>query len=254
MGGMRQQPRGKNAVALVPSSSFIAMHTPLITVPARKMNYRFMLAEAAWILSGSNRIDDLGEFAKLWYPFSDDGITTHGAYGPKVMGQIHHVVKTLQYDHDSRQAVMNLWRENPPVTKDVPCTLSLQFIVSPTDTMVTIATMRSSDLWLGYVYDIFTFSMISWAVAAELSYKPCPTTLYINVGNQHLYEKDDDLAIEAERCYGKVYPSPRYDERIVMSQVKSYRSLLEQIRAALRHEVTDIQLFNWINSNGQAKV
>lgn len=185
--------------------SCVAMAQPVVTIEERKMGFKFMAAEAHWILSGDNRVENIVPYAQGIGRFSDDGYRFQGAYGPKVTEQLRYVVESLVADRDTRQAVLTIWRENPRPSKDIPCTISLQFIIR--DGMIhTIANMRSSDLWLGWVYDVFNFTMITAWVAlryrerlAEINPNaPLPTPapklgkLFLNAGSQHIYEHNVD--------------------------------------------------------------
>lgn len=191
-------PRGMASKELIGFSSVVNMNHCILTNSVRNIKHAFLFGEAAWILSGSNRVRDIEPFMKNITKFSDDGITFFGAYGPKVSDQLAYVVDTLINDLDSRQAVINIWREKPAPTKDVPCTLSLQFLVRD-NVIHTVVTMRSSDAWLGWVYDVFNFSMITKWVAIALRKRMCNDSRFSNLqlgsltltaGSQHLYEHD----------------------------------------------------------------
>lgn len=179
----------------------IDMKDPILSIPERKLNYAFMAAEAGWILSGSDRLEVLTAFCENMAKYSDDGLTLYGAYGPRVNAQFDYVVGTLLKDRHSRQAVMTLWRPNPNPSKDIPCTISLQFMLRD-GKLRLIAYMRSSDVWLGVPYDIFTFSMIAYAVVAELNrwmnlqYESLidVDSLYMLAGSRHLYHENVDKA------------------------------------------------------------
>jgi thymidylate synthase len=57
--------------------------------------------------------------------------------------------------------------------------------------------MRSSDAWLGWPYDIFSFSMISAFLALRLRMRGLKVDLgnvYLTAGSQHLYEKNYETA------------------------------------------------------------
>jgi thymidylate synthase len=192
--GFEANPRGMKTLELLGSSRTFFMVDPIVTVARRELGYRFMAAEAAWILSGDDRVETIAPFSKEIGRFSDDGVTFFGAYGPKVVSQLKYVTDTLAADPDSRQAVINIWRENPPGTKDVPCTLSLQFLLR-SGGLHCIATMRSSDAWLGWPYDVFNFTMITWTLALLLAERnpespPNLRTMTLRAGSQHLYEKN----------------------------------------------------------------
>tara|TARA_B100000424_G_scaffold269599_1_gene266910 strand:- start:3572 stop:4345 length:774 start_codon:yes stop_codon:yes gene_type:complete len=197
--GASIKPRGLSCLELCGYQTVVDMEHPILTVPGRNIGYKFMAAEAAWILSGDNRTSTITPYSREIGGFSDDGITYHGAYGPKIRDQLHYVVDCLGKDPDTRQAVINIWRENPPVTKDVPCTLSLQWVIRE-DTIHCIDTMRSSDIWLGWPYDVFNMSMITRYILLYLRQVHSRTyklgTLRLTAGSQHLYTINQSAVIK----------------------------------------------------------
>lgn len=209
--GNTSQPRGQKTRELLGHSVNIDMSRPVLTVARRRLGYRFLAAEAAWILSGDNRVETIAPYAAKIADFSDDGQTFFGAYGPKVLAQLGYVVDTLIKDPDSRQAVLNIWRENPPASKDIPCTLSAQFMIRGGQ-IHAVVSMRSSDLWLGLPYDLFNFSMLAAWVGLEISRRGGPLyslgTLTNFAGSRHLYERDWD---QARACVADRRPAFQYD-------------------------------------------
>ncbi|HEX9430803.1 MAG TPA: thymidylate synthase [Candidatus Bathyarchaeia archaeon] len=195
--GNRVSPRGMLVYESLALTSTISMKNPVILNEHRKLGYRFMAAEAAWILSGDDRVSTIAPYSKEISKFSDDGEKFFGAYGPKIKSQVDYVVATLLNDINSRQAVINIWRENPGPTKDVPCTLSLQFLVRH-NMLHCVASMRSSDLWLGHPYDIVNFSAISFAVLLQLMTLFEDQVdlvlelgnLFLTAGSKHIYERN----------------------------------------------------------------
>ena len=192
--------RGENVYERDHVTVELNMNYPVLTVPERKLNYRFMTAEAEWILRGSNRIADLIPYNSKMAAFSDDGETLYGAYGVRFVEQLDHVINTLRHDPNTRQATMTTWIPNPPKTKDVPCTIALDFKIRE-GRLNTHVFMRSSDLWLGLPYDVFTFSMMTCRVLERLNVTPggsamvfSPGTLYVTAASSHLYERDLDAA------------------------------------------------------------
>lgn len=176
-------------------------------LPGRKLNYAFMVAEFLWIFCGRDDLEMIGTYCKEIHKFSDDGKTFFGAYGPRWRGQIEDVVENLRRDPDSRQGVVSIWRpealstrffeENAAsdhltrYTKDVPCTLSMQYLLRNGKLEAGVV-MRSSDAWLGLPYDIFNFSMLMRAVASELKVEAGSLTMYL--GSSHLYERNLEQA------------------------------------------------------------
>jgi thymidylate synthase len=191
--GSEAYPRGKKIVEVLGATSLVNMQYPVVLVPERKLSVKFLGAEAAWILSGGDDVESIAPFNKRIAEFSDDGVKFAGAYGPKVVAQLKYVVDTLIKDPQSRQAVMTIWRENPAPSKDIPCTVSVQFIIR--DGMLhVIDNMRSSDLWLGWPYDVFNFTMIAATVlhmiAAQSGQFYELGDLRLNAGSQHIYEEN----------------------------------------------------------------
>lgn len=194
--------RGKANKELRAYQTVIPMSSPVVLSPGRKLGLKFLTAEAAWICSGDNRVSSIAPYAKKIIDMSDDGQRFFGAYGPKFVDQLSFVVETLVKDPASRQAVIQIWREQPRLTKDTPCTLSWQFLLR-CGQLHCVATMRSSDIWTGWVYDVFNFSMAAAVVALELrqqwkGLQDVPDVqlgnLYLTAGSQHLYDMDIDGA------------------------------------------------------------
>jgi len=190
------KPRGLKITEKLNNSWIIDMDDPIITIPERKLSYSFMFGEAAWMLEGRNDVESVSKYVDGVKRFSDDGVTFFGAYGPKIITQTSYIVDTLTKDKDSRQAVLNIWRENPRSSKDIPCTLSLQFFLREASDdlwLHTVATMRSNDAWLGTPYDTFNFSAISFYIACCLNFRglKCKLgSLNIQAGSRHIYEND----------------------------------------------------------------
>lgn len=203
--GAITNPRGMPTREVLHNSVAFNMLRPVVSVPARKLSYKFLAAEAFWILSGDNRVETIAPYNKNIAQFSDDGKTFFGAYGPKVAAQIDFVVKSLLGDRMTRQAVITLWRENPPATKDVPCTVALTFNIRDGRLNCHVF-MRSSDAWLGFPYDVFNFSMIALNVLSSYNENVSDPkanharlgTLYFTAVSSHLYQKNWE---DAATCF-----------------------------------------------------
>ena len=194
-------PRGLPTKEMIGVTTRFNMRDPVVSVAKRKLGLRFMAAEAAWILSGDNRVSTIKPYSREIERFSDDGVWFAGAYGPPLRDQLPYLVKTLCDDPFSRQAVATIWRPRPGSSLDVPCTISVQLMLrhgagDPAGTlrMHVIVNMRSSDAWLGWPYDVFNFSCLGFYVAAHVMKKTVPIikpgTLTLNAGSQHLYERN----------------------------------------------------------------
>jgi len=182
-------PRGMETHEMIGSTVSFDMMKPVVSLPKRQLSFRFMAAEALWILYGSNDLNFHEQIRNKLSPYSDNGETMAGAYGPKVQQQIDYVVNTLENDPDSRQAVMTIWERNPAPSKDIPCTLSLQFMIR-NEQLYTNVCMRSSDVWMGLPYDMFTFTAITALVRLKLNMNLDQRECNIFAGSSHLYQKN----------------------------------------------------------------
>lgn len=212
-------PRGQPTKEIMQRTIEVDMRRPVLTIPQRKLSYKFMAAEAYWILTGDNRVSTIAPYNKNISKFSDDGETFFGAYGPKIVSQMDYVIGKLMRDPDSRQAGLTIWRECPPETKDVPCTVAVFFSIRNGKLNCHVF-MRSSDMWLGIPYDVFNFSMLSHMACCLFNSsgkKVEPGTLYLTAASSHLYACNFE---EAAACVtAEVIDQPRTPEALFMSSV-----------------------------------
>lgn len=183
----------------------------LLVHPARRLSYKFAVAEWLWIWYGRADVATIARYNRRIADFSDDGITFNGAYGTPVTVQWPRVLEALKTDPDTRQAVIAIYRPPTGPTKDVPCTISVQFLLRDSR-LNAVVTMRSSDIWLGLPYDFFNFSMFTNILAAQLSAQV--GWVSFNLGSSHLY----DINLEDARAVLKapdsleIVESPRLTE------------------------------------------
>jgi thymidylate synthase len=168
----------------------------ILTNKVRRVNEAFMAAEFLWILSGRNDTEMITTYNSKLLNYADTGWSFRGAYGPMVQRQLEYVIKQLLRDLGTRQAVMTIWQPNPGVSKDIPCTLSLQFIYDEQiEALDLVVTMRSNDAWLGLPYDVFNFTMILNYVAMRIGVRIGRYTH--QAASEHLYDTNYDIAKQA---------------------------------------------------------
>lgn len=225
-------PRGKLTSELSHHRVIIDMRYPVVTQPSRRLSYQFMAAEAYWILSGDETVAGLAPYNSHIAQYSDDGVKFFGAYGPKIVSQLPYLIATLRCDPDSRQAGLTIWRENPPSTRDVPCTVAI-FASIRYGVVHLHVFMRSSDVWLGLPYDVFTFSMLGHVICCRLnanrhaSQHVTPGHLYLTAASMHLYQTDVSKVVRMTQLD---QGEPRYTPRLY---TESETALMETL-AALR--------------------
>lgn len=164
----------------------------IVTSNIRKMPMRYAVGELAWYLSRSNRVKDISRFAQKWADISDDGETNNSAYGWRIFDkfgfdQWEYVKHLLIKDPNSRQAVIHIKDASNQPTKDVPCTVYLQFLLRDGKLNLSVH-MRSNDIWMGVPYDMFSFCFLQMLMAMELGVEIGHYTHY--AGSLHMYERD----------------------------------------------------------------
>lgn len=170
----------------------------------RRLSPHYAAAELLWYLNWTDDATMIIHYAPQYEKFTENG-RAYGAYGSRIAlptqgNQLSHVIGILRHSPDSRQAVVSLWDRsdvyvaNNRLSKDIPCTLSLQFLVRD-NRLHMITTMRSQDIWLGMPYDVFCFTCLQMIVADALNIE---VGVYVHqCGSVHLYEKNYEAAFEA---------------------------------------------------------
>lgn len=171
-----------------------------LMIPGRKYNPFFALAEVIWMWSGKGGADFISFYNKSITQFLDPGIPYfHGSYGrrvrqagydespfrpipsnrtqpnqtgaiPVVVDQIDHVIRKIQRDPHTRQAVISLWdpvKDNLVESKDHPCNNLLYFQQRDGALNMTVV-RRSNDLILGVPYNMCQFVHLQALVAGAL--------------------------------------------------------------------------------------
>lgn len=169
--------------------------------PVRVLNPAFAVAEALWILSGS---DDpwIFTYNRALTRYADDG-RLQGAYGPRMrhwhstVDQLDQVRRLLTRDPDSRQGVIQLFDPERDTRghRDVPCTLGYRFFVRERRLHMH-TTMRSQDLWLGFPYDIFAATLLQELLAGWLGVELGEYHHFVD--SLHLYDKHKLAAADLE--------------------------------------------------------
>ena len=203
--GSQASPRGQQTKELL--NVTVSVQNALENIidnPIRDLNYRFMIAEWLWIMCGFDQLHLLTKYNSLMEKFSDDGQVLSGAYGPRLSSQWDYITRSLK-DEASRQAVATIWNPVPPASKDIPCTISVQYLLR-NQRLHGVVNMRSSDAWLGLPYDYFTFSQLLSNVA-RMMYVGVGS-LTFNLASSHLYSQHWGDALSAAKVAGRSLKSP----------------------------------------------
>lgn len=172
-------------------------------VSARNFSLTYFVAETLWYLNADDSTDWISYYAPFWSSISDDEKTANSAYGARIFKshprigngdiiQWDYVKEELRKDPDSRRAVIHIRTPADSIlnSKDVPCTLSLQFFIRQNKLHLHVS-MRSSDIILGLVYDVPAFTTIQEILANELGVE---LGEYVHTSNSlHCYERDFEM-------------------------------------------------------------
>lgn len=164
---------------------------PGFTIPGRGLSDTIRVIE---MLTLCGQWDISHRMPEQFNRYKNDSLL-RGAYGQRLYGQLTDVHDELLIDKQSRRAVVTIYdghRDLADRSNDVPCTLSLQFLIRD-NKLWTVANMRSSDAFLGLPYDVAQFTAVSKMLGASLNLDVAALT--INCGSSHLYVKDE-LTVE----------------------------------------------------------
>lgn len=158
----------------------------------RKMPMRYAVGELMWYFSGNRDLSAIQNYTKAWDRMSDDGKTVNSNYGWCIQhkygfDQWEYVKDMLTKDPNSRQAVLHIKTADNTPSKDVNCTVCLQFLLRDGKLNATVY-MRSNDIWMGFPYDVFSFTAMQCRMAMELG---VGIGTYTHIaGSLHLYERN----------------------------------------------------------------
>lgn len=200
----------RDTLEIISSQFEWSLTRPMVTVPGRRANHAFAAAEAAYIITGQNRVSYLQKAMRTFGEYaSDDGVWQAGSYGPPFVDQVPYIVDVMRRDQSTRQAVTLIWRPRPYASKDIPCTLTLQYLVRD-DVLHCVVNMRSSDVWRGLVYDIFCFSCMASVIAHSCGISQLGRG-FVHAGSSHVYNRDREAAINLANSPGEFEFGPRLE-------------------------------------------
>lgn len=158
---------------------------PLLTT--KKMEWKSMLHEVLWYLSGDNHIRNLQKHTKIWNAWADENGDLETAYGyywrhfPSAekdkkgewhvteIDQIKYIIDEIKRKPYSRRLVVSAWEPgNATKSKLPPCHYSFAFNVSDGKLNCHL-TQRSGDIALGIPFNLAAYSMLTQIIAQEVN-------------------------------------------------------------------------------------
>lgn len=156
---------------------------PLLTT--KKMEWKSLLYEVLWYLSGDNHIRNLRKHTKIWDAWADEDGNLETAYGyywrkfpsatkdhqgnwqVKEIDQIQYVIDEIKRNPNSRRLVVTAWEPgNATTSKLPPCHYTYVFNVSDNKLNCHL-TQRSGDIALGIPFNLAAYSLLTQVIAQQ---------------------------------------------------------------------------------------
>lgn len=189
----KQESRDGDVVGeVINATTIINDPTKNICDGTRDMSMRYAIGEMMWYLSGNNELKAIQNITHAWDRMSDDGKTVNSNYGWCIeskygFNQWQYVYDLLKENPNTRQAIIHIKTADDEESKDVNCTVCLQFFIRDNKLYLTTY-MRSNDLWMGFPYDVFQFTNMQILMAMQLGIE---VGTYTHIaGSLHLYERN----------------------------------------------------------------
>jgi thymidylate synthase len=196
---------------------------PLLTT--KKMFLRGIVEELAWFLRGSTDVQELRDrnvhiwdhntskynydagpaYGFQWRHSGANYVDCKTDYTGQGEDQVQKIINLIKTDPHSRRIFMSAW--NPSDQKNMslpPCHVSYQFYVDNAKLSCQMY-QRSSDAFLGLPFNIASCALLTHLVARETGYTV--DKLYICLGDVHLYEEHDKVALEQINRTPFIFPT-----------------------------------------------
>ena len=160
---------------------------PLLTT--KKVEFKSMLREVLWYLSGDNHIRNLRQHTKIWDAWADEDGNLETAYGyywrkfPSAQkdkngnwvvtetDQIKYVIDEIKNKPYSRRLVVSAWEPGNAIhSKLPPCHYSYVFNVQE-DRLNCHLTQRSGDIALGIPFNLAAYALLTQIIAQQTGLK-----------------------------------------------------------------------------------
>ena len=158
---------------------------PLLTT--KKIEWKSLLYEVLWYLSGEDHIRNLQKHTKIWNAWADENGNLETAYGyywrhfpsaqkdengdwhVEEVDQIRYVIDELKRIPYSRRLVVTAWEPgNATKSKLPPCHYSFAFNVNDGKLNCHL-TQRSGDIALGIPFNLAAYSILTQIIAQEVN-------------------------------------------------------------------------------------
>jgi thymidylate synthase len=158
----------------------LAAGFPLLTT--KKCHWKSVVYELLWFLKGDTNVKYLQENGvRIWNEWADESGNLGPVYGAQwrrwqaadgqVVDQIADLLVALKEDPDSRRHIISAWNVGELSKMALPpCHLLFQFYVQ-NNRLSCKLTQRSADLFLGVPFNIASYSLLTYMIAAQCGLK-----------------------------------------------------------------------------------
>lgn len=183
---------------------------PLLTT--KKMEWKSLLREVLWYLSGENHIRNLRNHTKIWDAWADENGNLETAYGyywrhfpsaqkdkdgnwnVKEIDQIQYVIDEIRRNPNSRRLVVSAWEPgNAIYSKLPPCHYTFAFNVN-SGKLNCHLTQRSGDIALGIPFNLAAYSILTQIIAQETNLEP--GEFAHTIVDAHIYVAEEGTEME----------------------------------------------------------
>jgi len=180
---------------------------PIVTT--KYIHFKSVVAELLWFLKGYTNIKWLNERGvTIWDEWADENGDLGPIYGKQWVdwngvNQIQNAMDQIKNNPTSRRIIVSAWNvDDLPKMALYPCHVMHQYIVE-NDTLHMVMYQRSADMFLGFPFNISSYSLLLLFVCKETGLTP--GTLTITVGDAHIYSNHfkqvrKQLKVEPFRC------------------------------------------------------
>lgn len=184
----------------------------VLAVPGRPFNLAAAIGRFVWMMTGSNRLEEIAFYDTRARRFSDDGHTVPGsADGARLLNprpglnQITRVIDVLRAEKGSRRGTAVVYHPEDAgrESHDVPCHIAVAYNVRD-DGLHASTIMRSCNAMRVLPYDFFLFTLLAEVVATAVGR---PLTAYHQFTvSMHVYAEDfgDAARLPAAESVGAV--------------------------------------------------
>ena len=193
--GVRQNSRNGEVKCLLEPTIWTVMnpHQRVLFNEERNANPYFHVMETVWMFAGSNEISWLKKFNARIASYAEDNGVVNGAYGHRWIhhfgrNQIASVVKELQEDSQSRQAVIGMYdpaQDYLTRWRDRPCNTHIYFRILGGCLDMTVCNRSNDAVWglagANIVHMTYLQELIASAIGVPMG------RYYVMTNNLHIY-------------------------------------------------------------------